>query len=392
MKVVSVEEIDITMTGSSNTATLSTTVGDLSQSVVVGTWEMASIASHIGAESIMCDLYLSNTSTLTIERGEASGATITATCFVIEFDSSVVVQKGTFSMGAAVTTDNVTVTAVDLGKAFSAAYYKHAFEAVGSSDSDPDTRMVSNALTTTTNLAFVRDAGTGAVDGHWWIAEDSNSTITRETLVKDVNNEMAQHLAASRSVVLADSFLIGSQSSVNVEYNDEATCDVRFSGTTGLRFSDGFNSSDADTLEVYVVEDTALTVQEFTLTGSDTATSFTKTITSTDLTLSIILPTMINQGTVDTGFNPGNLDERFVRASFNSATEVQLNRGAVAQTQGGTFQIIEFEQGAAAGKNMQINVGDVWKDVADVKINVGDVWKDVVSVKINIGDSWKTIF
>jgi hypothetical protein len=37
----------------------------------------------------------------------------------------------------------------------------------------------------------------------------------------------------------------------------------------------------------------------------------------------------------------------------------------------------------------QINIGDVWKDVTEVKINVGDVWKDVNDGEINIGDVWK---
>lgn len=37
----------------------------------------------------------------------------------------------------------------------------------------------------------------------------------------------------------------------------------------------------------------------------------------------------------------------------------------------------------------QINIGDVWKDVTEVKINVGDTWKDVGEGQINIGDVWK---
>ena len=46
----------------------------------------------------------------------------------------------------------------------------------------------------------------------------------------------------------------------------------------------------------------------------------------------------------------------------------------------------------AEGTNMQINIGDVWKDIDSIKINIGDVWKDVTKVEINIGDAWKTIF
>jgi len=47
---------------------------------------------------------------------------------------------------------------------------------------------------------------------------------------------------------------------------------------------------------------------------------------------------------------------------------------------------------AATGTNMQLNIGDVWKEVPAVQINIGDVWKEVVSIKQNIGDVWKEVF
>ncbi len=53
-----------------------------------------------------------------------------------------------------------------------------------------------------------------------------------------------------------------------------------------------------------------------------------------------------------------------------------------------TFLLYE----TAAGTNMKINIGDVFKDVSEIKINVGDVWKSVTEAKINVGDVWKTIF
>lgn len=45
----------------------------------------------------------------------------------------------------------------------------------------------------------------------------------------------------------------------------------------------------------------------------------------------------------------------------------------------------------STGLNMQVNIGDVWKDVEAIKINIGDIWKDVDAVKLNIGDAWKTV-
>ena len=52
---------------------------------------------------------------------------------------------------------------------------------------------------------------------------------------------------------------------------------------------------------------------------------------------------------------------------------------------------VEYTE-AAAGTNMQVNIGDVWKAVPAMKINIGDAWKEVAGAQINIGDSWKTIF
>lgn len=46
----------------------------------------------------------------------------------------------------------------------------------------------------------------------------------------------------------------------------------------------------------------------------------------------------------------------------------------------------------AAGTNMKVNIGDVFKDVDEIKINIGDSWKTVVKIQINIGDVWKTVF
>ena len=45
-----------------------------------------------------------------------------------------------------------------------------------------------------------------------------------------------------------------------------------------------------------------------------------------------------------------------------------------------------------AGTDMQINIGDAWKDIELMKINIGDSWKDVAGAWINIGDSWKLIY
>ena len=38
---------------------------------------------------------------------------------------------------------------------------------------------------------------------------------------------------------------------------------------------------------------------------------------------------------------------------------------------------------------LEINIGDAWKEADSIKINIGDAWKDVKSMQINVGDVWK---
>lgn len=51
-----------------------------------------------------------------------------------------------------------------------------------------------------------------------------------------------------------------------------------------------------------------------------------------------------------------------------------------------------IDAAAAAGTNMEINIGDDWKDISGLEINIGDTWKTVTKVQLNVGDTWKTIF
>jgi hypothetical protein len=345
MKVVSVQEVTLTMTGTSSANSSITTVGNLAQSVVFGTWKMSSVTSVVPAQSITCDVWLSDASTVNIQRDGTQG-TITATLYVVEFHSSVNVQKGTMSMTSSGTSDNVTITSVDLTKAFSNLYYRHGVESGSpSNDSDPETRLVANTLSSTTNLNFSRDIGRGTINGHWFVVEDLGNTISQEVFVKNTSGTMNQSLGASRSVVLADTFIVGSLKSVEAVYNDEAICNVELTNTTNLQAQDGYNTSEADTMEIYIVENSNINVQTFTMSGTGfNGTSGTQAITSVDLSRSIIIPTIQTVGTVDTGYTNGNLDERFVEVHFNSSTQVGWSRGATAQHRVWTYQVIEFAE------------------------------------------------
>jgi len=56
------------------------------------------------------------------------------------------------------------------------------------------------------------------------------------------------------------------------------------------------------------------------------------------------------------------------------------------------INIIVYYTPAAVGTDMKINVGGVWKDVAEVKVNVSGVWKNVTEAWINVAGVWKQVF
>lgn len=79
----------------------------------------------------------------------------------------------------------------------------------------------------------------------------------------------------------------------------------------------------------------------------------------------------------------------YMRLIDDSAT-VQI--GSVTATVDGTTVVDHPPLVSVGGTNMQINIGDSWKDVDSIQINIGDAWKDVDSVQVNIGDAWKDVF
>ena len=69
--------------------------------------------------------------------------------------------------------------------------------------------------------------------------------------------------------------------------------------------------------------------------------------------------------------------------------EDELNSSSVTELFGGGAG---FGYPFTTGTNLQINIGDAWKEVPAMQINIGDAWKEVVGAQINIGDSWKEVF
>ena len=86
-------------------------------------------------------------------------------------------------------------------------------------------------------------------------------------------------------------------------------------------------------------------------------------------------------GTVNTNYNSSTSGKDFYYTAWTGVYGGD-NCGAVYAL---------YEE-AAAGTNLQINIGDTWKEISAAKINIGDTWKEVAGMQVNIGDTWKTVF
>ena len=167
--------------------------------------------------------------------------------------------------------------------------------------------------------------------------------------------------------------------------------------------------------EVKIVDETGTIGSENKATGVLVPTPSVETFgTSSDLWSETWTPANINNANFGVVFafqgsgGDNNYITHYLKAtnfSFSIPGDATIDgiivdlRGKLASGGGSTFdafvdyiKITVHYTEAAGGTNMQINIGDVWKEVPAAKINIGDAWKTVAGAQINIGDAWKTIF
>lgn len=39
----------------------------------------------------------------------------------------------------------------------------------------------------------------------------------------------------------------------------------------------------------------------------------------------------------------------------------------------------------------QLQIGNVWKTITEMKLQIGNAWKDITELKIQIGNAWKDL-
>jgi hypothetical protein len=95
--------------------------------------------------------------------------------------------------------------------------------------------------------------------------------------------------------------------------------------------------------------------------------------------------------TTNTNLDP-TVGERFYYMSSQTTMPDPWGAGTSGNNALIAFYAVYEAEAPAGIENVDINIGDVWKDVESIQINVCDDWKTVTKIEINIGDAWKAVY
>ncbi len=236
------------------------------------------------------------------------------------------VQTGEVTFTAA--TQNVTITSVDLTKSILIFSERNNLPS-------PQEASVRGQLTTATNLRLAKNTATGSVTVRWYVAEfDSGITVQRGTTALGATT-VNQAITA---VNLAESFVIVSKDKSGTGFSNDDFGRARLSSTTNLEFAT--NGGSGGNADWQVVSFPGASVQRnITSMASGTGTS-TATITSVDLTRSILLFSYnASNGTA------ANIGQKMLRGRFSSATQLEFSRDNTGATVSIAWEAIQLPIG-----------------------------------------------
>jgi len=237
--VVSVERIDITLTGGTATGASDLSKGqDESKCVPFATFQ------HNATSNANSDDYTGNQAEVEIydNAGTAAvritrtgtGDPLVYTIYVVEYGSDVNVQRGTVNSVTGTGTTVTGLTAVTMAKAFVLFYYQHS----GGDADAHDSAAVSSQLASTTTIDLTRSSSAdGDFSGWWYVVEDtaSNWDVQRGTVQLGTAATSANS-SAFTAVTMAKTFVIASQR--NNQADDDVgsgSCHVDLNATTTVR-------------------------------------------------------------------------------------------------------------------------------------------------------------
>jgi len=343
VSVKSVEKLTITLAVgvASNTGTL--TLGQVdTQCVPFSTKRVGATgpSSSDDYDDMNIDISISGT-TVTATRLDTDGDMIVE-CFIVEYNSSITVQQGTFTLSGASTTS--AVTTVDQTKTFMIFTYQSS---VATAD-EHDDNAIRGRFTTDSELTFSRVGTGGTITGNWYVVEDTGSNWTVQNIQPNITGGSATGTDTFTAVDMAKTFTISSyetlgdtddviDGAVTTELTNTTTVTSRRGGTTS-----------AVTVETYVVEFLGSdSVQRGLHIYATTSTQETSTITTIDQTRSTVhspVRQFASAHANSSGTGSSDNPDMQISVEFQDDTTVQSDRNNNGENDADFFwEVIEWD-------------------------------------------------
>ena len=338
--VISVEHVELTLTGTSNSIQLT------KQQNITNIVPFVTMKQDEGDDwdGITSDVYFTDTGTPTVHAERVrSTASVTLSIYVVEFDGiTIKVQSGFFSSTA--TYVDKGIDEVDLLKAVPMAYYK-----VSGGDDDWDHAMVTTDFADSTTIHMERDQDSGTMTGHYYVFEAQN----KELYVQKVELNMVSIVDTATAPIFPidmDKTFIISSYEVDAANNDpkESAVDVWLNSASEVRAErhPDANTYAVPTINVFIVTFTGDgNVQRGSFTWQTTNTFKQQDITEVNQDLSLIKSgQMYGIGLSDgNGGSSDDLQSAFIEHKFVDNNTIRLERYNVRNLAAvGHWEVIEF--------------------------------------------------
>ncbi|KKL80194.1 hypothetical protein LCGC14_2007200, partial [marine sediment metagenome] len=333
---------------------------------ISNTIPFVTIKENVGDDwdDIMVDVYFTDSPATVYAQRSTSGATITVSIFIVEFDDvKVKVQSGTFSNTG--TFAEETISQINTSKAIPMAYYK-----ASGGDDDWDASMVTTDFTDTTTIRMERHGSSGTMSGHYYVFEAQDSEFSVQKAVLSMSSSQGYDTASINSVNMSKSFIVSSYESDRANDDPEdGALDVFLNSATEVRaerHSETSYFNGFPTINVFVITFTgAESVQrgDFTWANSDT-------FKETDITAVDLGSSMIKSGNMygimqSDGTGSSDVKSAFVQHEFVDTDTIRLERYTNNEDGKGHWEVIEWELMSSSPAVYEDFDYLLWNDILD---------------------------
>ncbi len=337
--VLSVEHVELTLTGTSNSSQL-TKNQNIANCIPFVTMKQQAVEENIWDNS-MCDIFFTDTGIPTVHAERTgNGGVVILSIYIIEFDGvSIKVQNGAFFFSENYI--DQTINEINPLSAVPIAYYK-----ISGGDDGWDCAMITTDFRNSTSIHMERGEGTGTVSGHYYIFEAQNEGFYVQKVQLSMSFIEEYNYASIDPIDMDKTFIVSSYMvEVSNDDTEEGAVDVWLNTATevGSKRNPAANNFAIPIINVFIVSFKEIcNVQRGVFTWQPSDISKQQDITEVNQELSIIKSGQMYGIAKCDGIEDHDTQSAFFEHLFIDNNTIQLERYTTSQSAEIHWEVIEF--------------------------------------------------